>query len=144
MASTGNGATISFGDPPTPTPGVDVIGRIVRMGEWPESVADIPDNDLSIPVGGHMQYCPGDLVDHDEVPLDVVFDGDISPLLGDEQLITITYPVPEGKSNGATRVGLGWIKRRGNGPMATGERPEASFAIRFKGGAAGIGHTAST
>ncbi len=137
MCVTGNGATITLASTGT-------VGRIIRIGEWSEELDDIEDASLDQDVGDHMQYCPGTTINHDEVPIDVVFDPDALLELGVEELITITYPVPVGGSTGATRSGLGWLKKRTNAAAENNARMEGGYSLRFKGGSGGIGHTAAT
>lgn len=145
MCTTGNGALITFADiPPNNGNGVVSVGRIIRIGDWNESVDDIEDNDLSISDGDWMKYCPGGMIQHSEVPIDIVSNFDNLPPLGIIQLITIVYPVPAGLTNGAFRVGRGWLKQRSQGALENNVRAEGSYSIRFEGGAAGIAHGIAT
>jgi len=136
MATTGNGATIAFAS------SSNGALRLVRIGEWTEEIPSLDDNDLSITAGSHMQFCRGSLIEHGPIDIDVAIDPDTQ---GDfsfaEEQITITYPPGSGQTNGATLIGLGWLQRRSSGTLESNTRAEGSFAIHFKGGAAGVGHT---
>jgi len=61
--------------------------------------------------GDNMTFIPADLVDGGTYDFDVMYDpdDDVDALVGVSQTITVTYPVPSGKSNGATVAFTGYI-----------------------------------
>jgi hypothetical protein len=59
---------------------------------------------------GSREKMPGDLVDEGDVTFQFQFDPDVQPpISGVVESITITFPIPSGKSTGATLIGTGFI-----------------------------------
>lgn len=147
MCMTGDGTTITLG-------GSGIVGRIVSMGEFPESLPVLDDNDLSLSEGDHAQKCIGGVIEHDRWEGVAVFDIDDMKDLGNwtgggaEQAIVVTYqPQVVGgtpQTSGGTTTGNGWLVQQSVGNLETNTRSVGAFAFVFKGGASGIAHAAGS
>jgi len=106
FSDTGNGATITFG-----TSGF--TARYHEIGEDQQVVAKIDTSHLGLARGSAKTHIPGDLVDVGEIAC--MFEwplGTICPLRQAAETITITYPLPVGKTTPATLAGTGWCRTR--------------------------------
>ena len=69
----------------------------------------------------------------DDVECEIQYDSDVQPTLKTIEIITITYPVPDGLSNGATMAGTGWIKMFTTADLANNELQIATIMVAFDG-----------
>lgn len=98
----GHGTTASFSS-------TGLTGNFRSFGEHEQTIEDIPDDHLE---SDKATTVPGDLEDPGEMEFELYFDTSASyPSLGTVETLTITYPTPNGLSNGATHAGTGYIKR---------------------------------
>ena len=147
MCMTGDGTTILLG-------GSGIVGRIVSMSEFPESLPVLDDNDLSLSGGDHAKKCIGGVIEHDRWEGVAVFDIDDmkdlgnwsagAPNEGAAQAIVVTYQKRAGQTAGGTTQGTGWLVQQSVGNLETNTRSEGAFAFVFAGGAAGIAHAAGS
>lgn len=142
MCLTGNGTTLTI----TPFGGSAItIGRIVRYGSFSEEVPDIEDNDIE--TTGHMQYCPGKLIEHSTMTFDVVYEGAAPPNIGTSTHgdVVITWPFPLGLSTVAPKLsGSGFLKKREVGDTENNERIVGQYELRFDGKSGTINGNAHT
>jgi len=79
-------------------------------------------------------YMPGDLTDPGSSDMEIAFDPDDQPpITGAVETITITFPVPAGMTNGATRACSGFVSNWSWGPLTIDERMTASITIKWTG-----------
>ena len=115
----GTGTTFTMTGDPTE------VGRIVAIGDYTESIARIDNDDLE--TAGHMQYCPGDKIDHSEIEIPVVFEGAALLPLGTQVTGTIKF------TDDSTLAGTGFLMQRGIGAIANNERIEVPYVWTFDG-----------
>ncbi len=121
---TGNGATIVFGT-------TGFVANYQRIGGLKFEVPDVPDSHLT--TTGNETRRPGDLTELDDVEAEIQYDSDVQPTLKTVETITITYPVPDGLSNGATMAGTGWLKMFTTSDLANNELQIATIMVAFDG-----------
>ena len=101
MADVGMGTTIAF-----------------ATSAFTASITNVDSSDITrnvidkthLSTTGSREKMPGDLVDEGDVTFQFQFDPDAQPPIGAAaESITITFPVPAGKSTGATLIGTGFI-----------------------------------
>jgi len=80
------------------------------------------------------EYDPGDLIEGGEYSFTVIYDPDIdeSSFLGKKQDITIRYPVPAGKTTGASRTFKGYVKEVG-AKLPIDDKMTAEITIKVAG-----------
>jgi len=121
---TGNGATLVFG----------ITGFTANYNRIGGSEQEVPDiNDSHLQTTGFETKRPGDLTDAGEVEAELQYDSDTPPPLKTVEIATITYPVPEGLSNGATLAGTGFIKKRTTADLANNELQIGSLVFMWDG-----------
>jgi len=130
IPDTGHGASITF-----------------ATTNWTGKVQGIPTNlDISVPrvdksylaTSGEREYMAGDLKDHNEIEVDVLFEGVTGlPAVatgGSSETITITYPLPGGGAATAANVaGTGFITGVTYPPLQTGVLQVGKIRFSFDG-----------
>lgn len=101
------------------------VGRLISIGDYTESIARIENDDLA--TVGHNKFCPGDKIEHSELELPIVFDGDAFLSLGAAQTGTVTF------TDTSTLAGSGFLMSRGIGAIANNERIESAYVWSFDG-----------
>ena len=82
---------------------------------------------------GYKTFMPADLIDPGAVDLEFAFDPDERPPVEQPpEQITITFPVPPGKSNGARVQGIGFISQWSWG-AEVGAKMTGSAKIKWSG-----------
>ena len=123
----GNGATVTFGS----TAGF--FGVVTSIGSLRLSRGAIDNTGLADTAD---RVCPGKVTTSDEFELEYYCDSDFDPtvfLSADPELITITYPVGEGETNGATRTGQAFVTSISDPSFSNGTNPSGSMSIKFDG-----------
>jgi hypothetical protein len=126
----GDGTTFVLTGTGTPT-----VGRIVSIGGFSESIADIDDTDLS--TTGHRPFCPATVIDHDRMELTVVFNPDENVAANDQDLgVLMTNAVltfNDTHVTPATLSGTGYIGERSFSGIETGARVQGTYGWRWDG-----------
>src|SRR5690606_32763226 len=99
-ADVGTGTTITFG---TSSYAAEITGVTINGEEVP--VIDISHMGTT----GTRAKMLGDLKENVTLDVQVNFDPDEPPPIGSSETITVTFPIPSGSTNGATRAGTGAI-----------------------------------
>jgi len=121
----GQGASITFGTSGTTIQALTIQGAGVAR-------ADIPTFDLG--TTSAKTYQPGDLYDPGTINVSFAYDPDTQPPFSStNETITITYPVPSGKTNGATAASSGYVQSFDEPTGQTDQRMEANMVIRRSG-----------
>ncbi len=91
--------------------------------------------------GGNKTYIPGDLIEPGSYDFDVLFDpeDDVDVLVAVSQTITITYPVPSGKTTGKKAAFTGWISSFDE-TLPIDDKMTASLSLKVAGA---VTHTAA-
>ena len=102
MADEGSGATITFGTSGTALQCISIQGSgIAREALETTHLAT---------TGGYKTYLPADYKDPGEISCTFRYNPDTQPpVAAVAETITITYPVPTGKNNGATEASSGFV-----------------------------------
>lgn len=133
-AWTGNGAAVALTTQ-------SVVFQIISIDGFGEMLPDVDNSDLG--TSGHQAFMPGDLLEHDELVFNVIFDPDwIDDTGGDDldagetDVLTLTLPIAYGSANttNATLSGQGWVKGWTVGEIANNQRIEGTLVWRFEGG----------
>lgn len=127
FSDTGNGSTIVFG-----TSGF--TARYHELGEATQKVAKIDTSHLGLARGSSKTSIPGDLVDPGEIQC--MFEwplGAICPLREASETVTITYPLPAGKSTPATLAGTGFVMQRSTPQLKNDLLMQGKFTLCFDG-----------
>lgn len=124
MADVGTGCTITWG---TSTFSPELLD--LSQGDIARTVVDISDMGTT----GARRKMAGDLYDAGELEVEILFDpDDVPPVTAAAETITITFPVPAGKTTGAKVAGTGFISNwRWGAPLE--DRMTASFTITWDG-----------
>jgi hypothetical protein len=103
VADTGNGATLTLSS--------GFTANLTSIGGAEPEVPDVNDSHLGLAAGSYETYQPGDLIEAGEQEFEIHYNPNDPPTLRTVQTCTITYPVPSGLTNGATKAGTGYIKK---------------------------------
>lgn len=130
-ADTGNGATIAFS-----ITGITLRAYDMEIGEQTIAVLD----KTVLTDTGFIRKMPGDLVDPGDVEVNYEYNPNSIPPLGyatpstqTYDVVTITYPVQPGQTNGATLVGTAFISTRGGPRLANNEIMKGKIKITWNG-----------
>jgi hypothetical protein len=126
MAATGNSSTIVFG-----TSGF--VAHYHTIGGSEQARKKIITSHLG--TTNYDTHIPGDLVDPGEVNCQFEYDPDANPpILAAPESITITFPIPAGRTHGATLAGTGFIMKRKSAELKNGELMVGTFTVAWDGG----------
>lgn len=101
MADTGNSATIAFGTTGFTAAFVVIGGATITRPRI---------NDSHLATTNLETHMPGDLADPGEQECEFHYNPNTQPpILNAAETITVTYPVPAGLTNGATKAGTGFV-----------------------------------
>jgi len=123
-SDTGNGSTLVFADS-------GFVANYQRLGGIEQEVPEVPDSQLL--TEDFETRRPGDLITPGDLEAELQYDADNPPPLRTVELATLTYPVPEGLSNGATLAGTGWIQKRNTPDLANNELQVGTLVFMFDG-----------
>ena len=124
MSKTGNLAFITFS-------ASGWTGRIRSIEGFVENGVVLDNDDLSST--GHMKYCPGDLIGHDAIPVEIYFDqANPPPLQQTIETITITFPL-HGAVNPSILSGTAWHSQRTGPQLLNNQLLIGGFSIKYDG-----------
>jgi hypothetical protein len=122
---TGNTATIVFGTSA-------FTAKYHEIGASEQEVPKIKDSHLGTTVKETCQ--PGDLYDPGEVDCEFQYVAGVNPPIGGApETVTITYPVPTGKTTGATLAGTAFIRKRKSSSLKNNELLIGSYTLCWDG-----------
>ena len=125
MTDVGTGATLAFG-----TSGW--TGNIEDMSWGGIPREEVPTSHL-LTVGGKT-FIVGKLYDPGDLTVEMQYDPDDRPPFDQPtETITVTYPVPEGGSTGATHAAIGFIKNWTPPQLSVDGKMMSTFVIKFSG-----------
>lgn len=79
------------------------------------------------------EYMPGDLVDWGSIEIEILFDPDTWPPIDQAaETVTVTFPIPSGKSSGATAYGSGFLTKE-SGTVGLEEAMKMSCTLKWAG-----------
>jgi hypothetical protein len=125
MADTGHGASVTFGT----TGGTWLVREINSPGQFTRP--RVQTTYLGTSAASGQTYMPGDLDDHEEVELTIVYQTTQGlPARGTaNETITVTFPISAGGSSASTVAGNGFITGADYPPLQTNTLQEGK--IRF-------------
>ena len=125
MTDVGTGATLAAG-----TSGFTANIQDISWGGIEREA--IPTSHL-LTVGGKT-YIVGDLYDPGDLTVEIQYDpNDRPPFDQAAETWTLTYPIPEGGSTGASHAGTGFIKNWTPGQLNIEGLMVSTFVIQFSG-----------
>ena len=102
MADVGTGTTIVFA-----TSGFSAEIISVSLSDISRAEVDVTHMSSTV-----KSFMPGDLVNWGSVEMEILFDPDtIPPIDQAAESVTVTFPIPSGKSAGATAVGSAFLTK---------------------------------
>jgi len=123
MPDTGNGATLTLSG-----------GFTANFTTLAGAEIEIPDVNTSyLGTTDYETYVPGDLKEPGEQDFELHYDPNNPPTVGVAQTCTLTYPVPSGLSNGATKTGTGYIKKFKEPDLKNNELMMATITWKWDG-----------
>lgn len=125
MSDIGDGATITFGTS-------SFTGEFKTLQHTGVSRASVPTTHLA--TSPAKTFMPGDLYDPGEISGVFAYDPDTQPpFSGVAETITLTFPVPTGKSTGATLAASGFITDFSEPSLETDTEMQANITIKLSG-----------
>lgn len=124
MADTGNSATISFGTS-------SFTAAYTEIGGTEQELPKIMTSHLG--TSTKHTYIPGDLYEPGEMDCEFQYDPDTEPPIGTVETITVTYPIPTGKTGGATLAGTGFISKRKTASLKNNELMVGTYTVCWDG-----------
>ena len=125
MAIQGDTTSITFATSGFTATLVSVAGATQER----ESIDDTP-----LATGTHKTNQPGNKITPGRQTFDFYYDPDSQPpITADPETITLTYPVPSGQTNGATKAGTGYIASWTEGEAVVDGLMVAQGIIQFDG-----------
>lgn len=127
MTDSAQGATLTFGTSAW-------TGNLLAINGENISRAALPTSNLS--TTGYKTFTPADLVDPGQSTVRLQFDpDDPPPITGAAETITITFPIPSGLTNGATRACSGFLTDFGFDLSGGDDESvmEATFSVKWTG-----------
>lgn len=123
---TGLGATAVF------TGAIDLTGlRVKSISPLIQQIAELDDTALDS--AGYYEKCPDDLATTESVELEIYADLKKVIPVGVVGTITITFPIQDTQTVGATITGTGWISRDSKPQLAAGSRLMQTLVWTFDG-----------
>lgn len=125
MADEGSGASITFG-----TSGTTINATSIQATGVSREALETTHLGTT---GGTKTYIPADLKDPGEISVTFRYDPDTQPPIAAAETITITYPVPATKNNGATEASSGFVSSWDAPTLENDTVMDATFSIKRTG-----------
>lgn len=125
MADTGNSATITFGT-------TGFTAQYTMIGGAEMERPKVKTSHLT--TTNYETYMVGDLTEPGETECEFQYNPNTQPpILNAAETITITYPVPSGLTNGATKSGTGFLVKWSEPELKNNELMIAKYTIAWDG-----------
>jgi len=125
MADDGAGASITFGTSATTIAAI----RIQEVG-LTRAVLDQTHHGTT---GGYKVFAPADFKDPGGLQVDFYYDPDTQPPEGPAETVTVTYPVPTGKNNGATAATSAFVETWDGPPLEIDSVMQSTMTLKRSG-----------